>query len=314
MLRQRSSKPRFNVKLIIGFLLLIGSAIAYFTFSHPAQASAVGNNRQYAVEEFPSDTVINADYGSATTKKTRGGGGGGKKGGGRTKPSKAPKVKKTKAPKPTKAPKVKPTKAPDTSDPTQAPKWPTGKPTNKPSPSPTWPAPKPAPINAPGLTCADGAKGVLSSSGTLDDFSIGIDIDCEEEKVTVSITKESFSETWFGIVFSDEMIGTSLIYTMGNRGAKETDRPLSLYQYENKAKSSKKVTWDSSIKWMEEQLVRDGDKISVVYTADIAGSPIDLDTKDVDIRYAVGPNNYNIEYHTSAGRSNGVLNLSLVSK
>lgn len=297
MLRQRTSKPRFNVKLIIGFLLLIGAAIAYFTLSHPAQAPSVGKNRQYAVEEFPSDIELDADYGSTgstMSKKKRGGGG--KKGG--------KKSKSTGAPKPTKGPKVKPTKGPKVK-PTKA-KAPKVKPTEEPEPS--------APINAPGLTCADGAKGVLSSSGTLDDFTIGIDIDCDDKTVTVSITKQNFAETWFGIVFSNQMLGSSLIYTTGNRGANEPDRPLSLYQYGNHARSSKKVTWDSSVEWMEEQLIRDGDKISIVYTADIKGSPIDLDTKDVNVRYAVGPTDYHIEYHTGTGRSDGILNLSLVSK
>merc|ERR1719464_2173751 len=105
-----------------------------------------------------------------------------------------------------------------------------------------------------------------------------------------------------GIVFSDHMIGTSLIYTMGNPAAKEKDRPLALYQYNNMQKSSKKVKWDASVSWKEELVQLDGDSIKIVYTAPIDESPIDLDTKEVNLRYAFGPNDYNIEYHTFSGR------------
>merc|ERR1712228_123445 len=318
LIGEHQTKPFKSRKLsrkfiVAAFLLLIGAGIAYFTLYHPAQASAVGVNRQYAVEEFPesNEVGLSSDYGSSTVVKTKGG----KKGG-----------KKDKAPKPSKAPKVKqtkPAKVPKTVDPTTA-KPTTSRPTVRPTPKPTikvtakpttsWPTEKPKPINAPGMTCADGAKGVLSTGGVLDDFKIGLDVDCDAETVTVSITKSSFSNTWFGIVFSDQMIGTSLIYTMGNPGAKEKDRTLALYQYDNNAKSSRKVVWDSSVEWKEETVIVNDDTITVVYTAPIDGSPLFLDTKEVNIRWAVGPSDYNIEYHTGSGRSNDVLTLNLVGQ
>jgi len=338
LIGEHQTKPfksrKLSSKLIVAaFLLLIGAGIAYFTLYHPGQASAVGVNRQYAVEEFPesNDVDLSSDYGSSTVK-TKGGKKGGKKDKA-PKPSKAPKTKPSKAPKvkPTKAPKVKktkPAKVPKTLDPTTAKpttskpttSWPTERPTPKPTvkvtakPTTSWPTEKPKPINAPGMTCADGAKGVLSTGGVLDDFKIGLDVDCDAETVTVSITKSSFSNTWFGIVFSDQMIGTSLIYTMGNPGAKEKDRTLALYQYDNNAKSSRKVVWDSSVEWKEETVIVNDDTITVVYTAPIDGSPLFLDTKEVNIRWAFGPNDYNIEYHTGSGRSNDVLTLNLVGQ
>lgn len=155
---------------------------------------------------------------------------------------------------------------------------------------------------------------MLSTEGALDDLIIILDMDCDAQTLTVSITKNAFKNTWFGIVFSDHMIGTSLIYTMGNPAAKETDRPLALYQYNNMQKSSKKVKWDASVNWQEELVELDGDSIKIVYTAPIDGSPIDLDTKEVNLRYAFGPNDYNIEYHTFSGRSQQILTLNLVGE
>merc|ERR1712228_879993 len=112
LIGEHQTKPfksrKLSSKLIVAaFLLLIGAGIAYFTLYHPAQASAVGVNRQYAVEEFPesNEVDLSSDYGSSTVVKTKGGKKGGKKDKA-PKPSKAPKIK------PSKAPKVKPSKAP----------------------------------------------------------------------------------------------------------------------------------------------------------------------------------------------------------
>merc|ERR1719330_1780205 len=237
---------------------------------------------------------LQAHYGSGATTSKRGG----KKGGGKTKKSK-----------PSKSPKVKKTKAPKTSDPT------TAAPVT-PNPTTSWPTakPTPPPTNPPGMTCAAGAKGVLSTEGALDSMIIALDMDCDAQTLTVSIIKNAFKNTWFGIVFSDHMIGTSLIYTMGNPAAKEKDRPLALYQYNNMQKSSKKVKWDASVNWKQELVQLEGDSIKIVYTAPIDGSPIDLDTKEVNLRYAFGPNDYNIEYHTFSGRSQQILTLNLVGE
>lgn len=374
LIGQESIKPsrKWNRTFIVAaFLLIIGGAVAYFTLYHPMQSSAVGVNRQYAVEEFPEadiddidDYDIQSHYGTGSTTSKRGGKGGKT---GKVKPSKAPKPAKEPKTKPSKAPKIKPSKAPKTpktpktTDPTTAApvtpnpttSWPTGKPTNrpttprptnKPTPRPTtgWPTakptnrptakptPKPTPrvtpqptawqtakpvhVNPPGMTCKAGAKGVLSTKGALDDFIIGLDMDCDAQRVTVSITKNAFTNTWFGIVFSDHMIGTSLIYTVGNPGAKEQDRDLALYQYKNGAKSSRKVQWDSSIVWTEESVKMTDDEIKIVYSAPIDGSPLDLDTKEVRIRAAFGLNDYNIEYHTVQGRTDNILTLNLVGE
>merc|ERR1712190_438517 len=176
------------------------------------------------------------------------------------------------------------------------------------------PKPTPPPTNPPGMTCAAGAKGVLSTEGALDSMIIQLDMDCDAQTLTVSITKNAFKNTWFGIVFSDHMIGTSLIYTMGNPAAKEKDRPLALYQYNNMQKSSKKVKWDSSIEWTEEMMKVTDDSIKIVYSAPIDGSPIDLFTKEVQIRAAFGPRDYHVEYHTFSGRTQEILTLNLVGE
>merc|ERR1712130_34504 len=205
------------------------------------------------------------------------------------------------------------TAKPTTSRPT------TSRPTTT-EPTTSWPTEKPKPINAPGMTCYDGAKGVLSSGGVLDNFKIGLDIDCDAETVTVSITRSDikFMGTWFGIVFSDQMIGTSLVYTTGNTFAKEKERALGLYQYNNNAKSSRKVVWDSSIEWTEESVIDEGDTITLVYTGPIDGSPLFLDTKEVNIRYAFGPSfgglGYSLGYHGESRRSEDVLTINLVGQ
>lgn len=157
---------------------------------------------------------------------------------------------------------------------------------------------------------------MISAHGTLDDFTVGIDIDCQTEQVTVSIEKCNYMNNWFGIVFSDEMIGQALIYTTGNTGAREKPRPLSLYQYNNMAKNAKYVKHDDRIEWFEEEIVRDGDCIDIAYSADIEHSPLTLDQPDVNIRYAFGKNvdEYKLGYHGPERRSDGVLTLSLVTK
>merc|ERR1719476_1056212 len=153
-------------------------------------------NRQYAVEEFPEADVgsndnnkfmdLQAHYGTGetTTKKGKKSGSGGKK---------TKKTKPSKAPKPSKSPKVKKTIAPKTSDPTTAApvtpnpttSWPTAKPT--PRPTTGWPTakptakPTPPPTNPAGMTCAAGAKGVLSTEGALDDVIVALFMDCDAQ-------------------------------------------------------------------------------------------------------------------------------------
>merc|ERR1712013_139798 len=56
----------------------------------------------------------------------------------------------------------------------------------------------------------------LGAMGSFGDFTVGIEIDCVEGTVTMDIQHTAYNGQWLGLVFSENMLGTALIYTTGN--------------------------------------------------------------------------------------------------
>jgi len=154
----------------------------------------------------------------------------------------------------------------------------------------------------------------LTASGTLDHITVALTIDCEAETVQVSITNTEYNENWFGIVFSEIMIGTSLIYTTGNSANGEATRDLALYQYNNLAKAEAQVQWNESVEWTEVSTDIDGTTITIVYERAIAGAPIRIDQNIVNLRWAQSSGmSTSLAYHGVAGHSEDVLTLGFGS-
>eukprot|EP01084_Bolivina_argentea_P088914 160542_1 len=69
-------------------------------------------------------------------------------------------------------------------------------------------------------TTATGSKGcdiqnLVPATTIMDDFTITLFINCDDNTVTVTIKYSHYNNNWFGIVFSNNMLGNALIYTTG---------------------------------------------------------------------------------------------------
>jgi len=167
-----------------------------------------------------------------------------------------------------------------------------------------------APIDT---ACPDGLTS-LGASSSFGDFDLAIAIDCLAATVTLDIVHNAYNGQWLGLVFSDEMIGTALIYTTGNTAAdSEAPRDLGLYQYDNGARSPSEVVWDDSITWTEVSADVTDEVLTIQYTGPLEGSPIDLsDPENLQLRWAMGSDSDAISYHGS-GRSDDTLSLNLLT-
>jgi len=154
----------------------------------------------------------------------------------------------------------------------------------------------------------------LGAMGSFGDFTVGIEIDCVEGTVTMDIQHTAYNGQWLGLVFSENMLGTALIYTTGNAaGASEAARDIGLYQYENTNRAGNAVNWDDSITWTEVSTDETDGVLQIIYTAPLEGSPIDLsDPENVQLRWAMGTDSPAITYHQT-GRSSDVLGLDLLT-
>jgi len=162
--------------------------------------------------------------------------------------------------------------------------------------------------------CPDGFV-TLGAEGVFGDFTVIIEIDCVAAMVTMNIAHSAYTEQWLGLVFSDNMIGTALIYTTGNAaGASEAVRDLGLYQYDNNVRSDASVNWDESIEWSEISTDLTDGVLQIEFTAPLEGSPIDLsDPENAQLRWAMGTDSSAITYHQSSGRSDDILTLNLLT-
>ena len=162
-------------------------------------------------------------------------------------------------------------------------------------------------------SCPQGGD-VLTSNLIADDLTVSIDINCKLNVAIIDITYNTFNDNWFGIVFSNSMIGDAMIYTTG----KFDDRIAGLYCYHIIERRADDVIYNSSHDWIEilteikTDINTNSNEIHLIYQQDLSKTPWNIDTNNIIFKYAIG-NDLNLNYHQSRSDIAYTLYLSPVS-
>ena len=111
-------------------------------------------------------------------------------------------------------------------------------------------------------------------------------IDCDNDKVEVTIGYSEYNDNWFGIVFSDSMIGNALVYTTGTTEELEE----SLYPYDIEGRYTDDIILGDQDEWWTQESVDESDGTIVVkYSQSLDNTPIfSRETLAVKMRWAYG--------------------------
>merc|ERR1719242_587996 len=160
---------------------------------------------------------------------------------------------------------------------------------------------------ASGDTGCDGANGLVPVNGTVEDFNIEFEINCDTDTVRVRVVYSAYSNNWFGLVFAENMIGDALVYTTGMSGNDD----LTLHPYELTVRAGSGVNQDDSYTWTEVTNTVDGSTITMEYTADLADTVWDRSTNEVEIRCAMGSSGHTLAYHGAGSYTGSWLTFNL---
>jgi len=197
-----------------------------------------------------------------------------------------------------------------TSAPTESPSAPTISPAPTADPTTASPTHSPSePLTTSEGTGCDSADGIVPAAGALgDDFAVEFEIDCDSDTVAVTIEYTAYSDNWFGIVFSTNMIGNALIYTEGTSSDSLT---AGLYPYSLTIRSSLGVSRDDN-DWNMVSEEESGGVIAVKYSQHLNLTEFSRETESVTVRAAWG-SILELSYHGHGEYTEGSIELDLLS-
>ena len=133
---------------------------------------------------------------------------------------------------------------------------------------------------------------LYGSSGS---FKVSLEIDCEDNTVTATIEYASYYENWWGVVFSDRMKGSALVYSTGKEGESYAQ---GLFPYLLNGLSESVVIRDENNEWTEISTTHENDTIALTYQQDLSATNFSRQTSSVEARAAWGLS-LTLEYHGS---------------
>jgi len=142
-------------------------------------------------------------------------------------------------------------------------------------------------------------------------FILIITVNCNEETARIQLTYPGYNDNWFGLVFSDSMIGSALVYTTG----KNEDRSAALYAYENLDRTEPAVQYQSSKDWTNvattSRRLQSGTELDIAYETSLSNTDIfSADSQSVTLRWAIG-DGLGLAYHSQ--RSDGAITIDLAT-
>eukprot|EP00484_Ammonia_sp_Unknown_P027583 CAMPEP_0197032826 /NCGR_PEP_ID=MMETSP1384-20130603/11393_1 /TAXON_ID=29189 /ORGANISM="Ammonia sp." /LENGTH=404 /DNA_ID=CAMNT_0042462533 /DNA_START=69 /DNA_END=1283 /DNA_ORIENTATION=+ len=144
-------------------------------------------------------------------------------------------------------------------------------------PTTTAPTTTAAPLN---ITCDDRKDAeVFDSTMMISSVLCG-----DDNSIYIEITYPGYAGDWFGVVFSDTMIGDALVYTTGKVAE---GRDLALWAYVNEDRVITEVVYVADKNW-EEYFVDTSDGIHIIYRTQLSNTEFTLDTASIPIRYVLG--------------------------
>eukprot|EP01084_Bolivina_argentea_P048294 88991_1 len=132
------------------------------------------------------------------------------------------------------------------------------------------------------------AYGAISNFLAADPFVINSVLCSEDDMMYVDIWYPDYNSNWFGIVFSYDMAGYSLCYTIGHDN--ETPRQLALYQY-SLTNTDRTATYNPNQDWIKVSETTNRNGVRVVYKKELETLPYSVSsTTNIPISYAWGEN------------------------
>eukprot|EP01083_Nonionella_stella_P283163 963682_1 len=147
----------------------------------------------------------------------------------------------------------------------------------------------------------------------MDDFTITLFINCDDNTVTVTIKYSNYNNNWFGIVFSNNMLGNALIYTTGK--SDEDIRSEGLYPYTLNGRNINQVIYNGAENdWRKIKATDENGIFVVEYTQNLDKTSFTRQTEIVPITWAKG-NSLTLSKHDTPGGRGGeqTHNLDLLS-
>ena len=103
------------------------------------------------------------------------------------------------------------------------------------------------------------------SSVITPDLSVDATINCIEDTIKMDIMYGNYRYNWFGIVFSNSMLGKALVYTTGSKIMSDGINRLGLYSYDITGTDPLDIVHNPDENWEEVQTVLDPDGLRLSY-------------------------------------------------
>ena len=149
---------------------------------------------------------------------------------------------------------------------------------------------------------------LVAATGRFDNLLVDFYLNCEDETVTVTLHYDEYADNWFGVVFSENMLGDALIWTQG----KDNNRSAALYTYSISSRTPDGVVYKADANWNEISVVNVEGSLTVIYQQTLTSTPFTRETEEVSIR-AAWSNSLRLQNHGFSGRSDSTITLSLVT-
>ena len=127
------------------------------------------------------------------------------------------------------------------------------------------------------------SNGIFAGDVTAGPLLIKSVLCSDDDTIHIDIEYTAYNDEWFGIVFSETMIGEALVYTTGKSGVQNQ----ALWSYDNTAKNMNGVNYDSANDWTEVS-TDTSNGIRIIYKKALSDTPWTMSTTQIPISYAIG--------------------------